>query len=780
MDDKLYDMMDWARIEGLIYSEEDQPHDILGPHMTDDGVLIQTFLPTAESILVKEAETGKTYPMQVEDETGFFAVLIPGQKIPDYRLVVTYDDGSSEEFADPYAFQPQITEKDMVRFKAGICYDIYNKLGAHPMTVNGVEGVYFAVWAPNAMRVSVVGDFNLWDGRRLPMRRLPEAGIFELFVPGIKPGSLYKYEIKARSGLTYLKADPFANAAQLRPETASVVTDIRGFQWTDEEWQNAKKDVDVQKSPMSVYEVHLGAWKKPDDGRLFYNYRELAPMLADYILRMGYTHLELLPVMEHPLDESLGYQTSGYFAPTARYGTPEDFMYFMNYMHEKKIPVILDWAPAHFPADDFCLRGFDGTCLYEHMDPRQGRNEKYGTLLYNYGRAEVRNFLIASALFWVRVYHADGIRVDGVSAMLYLDYGKSDGQWIANMYGGNENLEAIEFIKHLNSIFKKTELGTFMIAQEDSLWPKVTAPVEEDGLGFDLKWNEGWVSDFTGYMELDPIFRGRHHGELTLSMIYHYSENYLLPFSHKEVMYGKGSMFVKMPGKRKNKFANLRAAYGFQVMHPGKQLVFMGQDMGIRSEFSVGEALPWNLAEEEDHAKLLAYMKALEHFYTENRALYELDNDPDGFEWINEISANENMLVFLRKGREEKDTLLVVCNFSPLVYEKHKIGVPFAGKYKEIFSSDRVEFGGDGNLNPRVKNSRFDECDGRDESIYITVPPMGICVFSCARAERSVSANDKAKSVRAKKSVPSGKKTSAGTKRNLKEEIEKKIAEEEH
>ena len=604
MDDKLYDMMDWARIEGLIYSEEDQPHDILGAHMTDEGVLIQTFLPTAESILVRDTETGKTYPMQMEDETGFFAALIPGQKIPDYRLVVTYDDGSSEEFADPYAFQPQITEKDMIRFTAGICYDIYDKLGAHPMTLNGVEGVYFAVWAPNALRVSVVGDFNLWDGRRLPMRRLPQAGIFELFVPGIKAGSLYKYEIKARGGLTFLKADPFANAAQLRPETASVVADIRGFEWTDEKWQKEKQNADIQHSPMSVYEVHLGAWKKPDDGRLFYNYRELAPMLADYILTMGYTHLELLPVMEHPLDESLGYQTSGYFAPTSRYGTPQDFMYFMNYMHEKGISVILDWAPAHFPADDFCLKGFDGTCLYEHMDPRQGRNEKYGTLVYNYGRAEVRNFLIASALFWARVYHADGIRVDGVSAMLYLDYGKSDGQWVANMYGGNENLEAIEFIKHMNSIFKKTEPGTFMIAQEDSLWPKVTAPVEEDGLGFDLKWNEGWVSDFTGYMELDPIFRGRHHSELTLSMIYHYSENYLLPFSHKEVMYGKGSMFLKMPGRRKNRFANLRAAYGFQVMHPGKQLLFMGQDAGMRSEFSVGEALPWNLAEEEDNATI--------------------------------------------------------------------------------------------------------------------------------------------------------------------------------
>ncbi len=791
MNEKLYDMMDWGRIEGLVYSEEDNPHDFLGPHVTDDGVLIQTFLPTAAKIEVCVKGVKKTYPMEEEDEEGFFAVLLPRKTIPEYVLHITYDDGSEQEMLDPYTFQPQITREDTAKFNAGICYDIYEKLGAHPVTVNGVEGIYFAVWAPNAVRVSLVGDFNLWDGRRLPMRRLWDSGIFEIFVPGLKVGTVYKYEIKAKLGLTYLKADPYANAAELRPNTASVVTDLSGFEWKDEAWLAQREQTDTKKVPMFIYEVHLGSWKKPEDGRDFYNYRELAPMLADYVKEMGYTHVELMPVMEHPLDASWGYQTTGYYAPTSRYGSPEDFMFFMNYMHEQNIGVILDWVPAHFPKDTFGLCGFDGTCLYEHKDPRQGEHPEWGTLIYNYGRPEVKNFLIANALFWTKMYHADGIRMDAVAAMLYLDYGKKDGEWIANMYGGNENLEAVEFLKHLNSIYRKQCPGALLIAEESTAWPKVTGALDEEGLGFDYKWNMGWMNDFLGYMELDPIFRGYHHGELTFSMIYNYSENFILSLSHDEVVHGKASMVGKMPGKRESKFSNLRAAYGFFMTHPGKKLLFMGQDFAQFDEWNEDRSIEWDLLQYEDHQHMQAYMKALMELYRSHPALYELDYDPAGFEWINEISANENMLVYLRKTEKEDEMLMIVCNFSPLVYENHKIGVPFHGKYKEIFNSDRVEFGGKGNVNPRVKASKDDECDGRADSIRVKVPPLGISVFTCTRVAKPDSANAKAKQTQkktaAKKKTSSRKATAATSgittrkaaaqKTTLKEELEKRVNE---
>lgn len=781
MNENLYEMMDWAEIEAVVYSEEDRPQDILGPHITENGVLIQTFIPTAREVVVHVDGVKKRYPMEEEDEAGFFAVLIPGKKIPHYKLSVVYDDGSSQEIWDPYTFPPQISEKEAKQFNAGICYDIYEKLGAHPMTINGVSGVYFAVWAPNAQRVSVVGDFVLWDGRRLPMRRLKNSGIFELFVPELAEGTIYKYEIKAKGGLTFLKADPYANAAELRPATASVVTDLSHFVWTDEGWLAHRQTVDTKKTPMFIYEVHLGSWKKPEDGRSFYNYRELAPMLADYIKEMGYTHVELMPVMEHPLDESWGYQVTGYYAPTSRYGSPEDFMYFMNYMHSQGIGVILDWVPAHFPRDTHGLAGFDGTCLYEHLDPRQGAHPHWGTLIYNYGRPEVKNFLIANALFWLKKYHADGIRMDAVASMLYLDYGKNDGEWIANMYGGNENLDAVEFFKHLNSIFKKQAQGAVLIAEESTAWPKVTGSVEEGGLGFDYKWNMGWMNDFLGYMQLDPIFRGPHHGELTFSMIYNYSENFILSLSHDEVVHGKGSMIGKMPGRREMKFANLRAAYGFMMTHPGKKLLFMGQDFAQFDEWSEAESLEWGLLEYKDHQRMSNYMKALTALYRKYPALYQMDYDPEGFEWINCISANENMLVFLRKAEKEDETLLVVCNFSALTYEDRKIGVPFYGKYKEIFNSDAEEFGGQGNINPRMKTSRRDECDDRSNSIRIKVPPMGIAVFTCTKAAEPKSQNAKAKTQKtaeARKNIKK-KKSQPVVRKNLKAELEHKIEEEE-
>lgn len=791
MDEKLYDMMDWAGIEGVVYSEEDHPHDLLGPHLTEEGVLIQTFIPTAKEISVVVEGVKKTYPMEMEDEAGFFAVLLPRKKIPSYKLLVTYDDDSKQELWDPYSFAPQITEKETKKFNAGICYDIYEKLGAHPMTIGGVSGVYFAVWAPNALRVSVVGDFVLWDGRRLPMRRLWDSGIFELFLPGLEEGAIYKYEIKAKGGMTYLKADPYANAAQLRPETASVVANLCDFTWTDETWMSARKAIDTKKQPMFVYEMHLGSWKKPEDGRYFYNYRELAPMVAEYVKSMGYTHIELLPIMEHPLDASWGYQVTGYYAPTARYGSPRDFMYFMNYMHEQGIGVILDWVPAHFPRDNHGLAAFDGTCLYEHLDPRQGSHPHWGTLIYNYGRPEVKNFLIANALFWVKKYHADGIRMDAVASMLYLDYGKNDGEWVANIYGGNENLEAVEFLKHLNSIFKKQTDGALLIAEESTAWPKITGALDDGGLGFDYKWNMGWMNDTLGYMQLDPIFRSYHHNDLTFSMIYAYSEDFVLSLSHDEVVHGKGSMIGKMPGRRELKFANLRALYGYLMTHPGKKLLFMGQDFAQFHEWNEEKGLEWELLEQEEHRKMQDYMKALLTLYRENPALYQMDYQPEGYEWINCIASNENLLVYMRKTEKEDETLLVVCNFSPLVYENRRIGVPFHGKYKEIFNSDRAEFGGTGVVNPRVKVSKKESCDERENSIVIKVPPMGVSVFACTRVKETASANATAKAKKkaaARKAVSgkmadSGKSPSAGkkgaSKKSLKEELEQKIAEEE-
>ena len=786
MDNRLYELMNWPRIEALVYSEEDEPQEILGPHKTDAGILVQAFLPTAVRMTAVIRSTGKEYEMELADEGGFFAALLPGKTVPEYFFRVEYDNGTVQELEDAYRFQPKVfSAKDLDKFQAGIHYTLYEKMGAHPMTVKGVEGTYFSVWAPNACRVSVVGDFNLWDGRRHPMRRIEEAGIFELFIPGIGPGACYKYEIKTKSGLPMLKADPYANAAELRPNTASIVADLSGFEWTDGGWMEKRKKTDYRKEPVLIYEVHLGSWKKPEseepedepvtlaETREFYNYREIAPMLAGYVKDMGYTHVELMPIMEHPLDESWGYQVTGYYAPTARYGSPQDFMYFMNYMHSQGIGVILDWVPAHFPRDTFGLAAFDGTCLYEHLDPRKGSHPHWGTLIYNYGRPQVKNFLIANALYWTEVYHADGIRMDAVASMLYLDYGKNDGEWVPNIYGGKENLEAVEFLKHLNSIFKKRKDGALLIAEESTAWPKVTGPVEDDGLGFDFKWNMGWMNDFLGYMHYDPVFRSWHHGELIFSMIYAYSENFILSLSHDEVVHGKGTLVGKMPGDRDSKLDNLRAAYGFMMMHPGKKLLFMGQEFATFDEWNEKESLEWELLQYQDHGNMREYVKALNHFCLEHPALYELDHDPDGFTWINNISANENMLVFTRQSRKPEETLLVVCNFSPLVYEKHKIGVPFEGRYKEIFNSDSEVFGGTDVLNKRAKRSKKSECDGREDSIEITVPPMGIAVFSCMQEKAPAKAPAK-KTAAVQEKTPAKKAAAVQEKAPAKKGVEEK------
>ncbi|BCJ94586.1 1,4-alpha-glucan branching enzyme GlgB [Anaerocolumna cellulosilytica] len=732
MDDTLYDLMDWAEIETIVYSEHDNPHKILGAHITEHGMLINVFIPEAVKVKVKLTVTKKQYLMTCADKEGFYTVLIPGKKFRAYTLIITYDNHTEEEVYDPYCFSTIIEKTDLEQFAKGIHYTIYDILGAHFIRQQGVEGVVFAVWAPNAARVSVVGDFNKWDGRRHPMRRRESFGVFELFIPGLTSCKLYKYEIKTRGGACFLKADPYANRTECRPGTASVTENLSKYIWKDKKWMAERKSTDFYSQPVNIYELHLGSFKKPSDGtREFYNYRELAPMISEYVKDMGYTHVELLPVMEHPYDGSWGYQVTGYYAPTARYGTPDDFMYFIDYMHEEGIGVILDWVPAHFPKDTFGLSNFDGTSLYEHKDPKQGEHPHWGTLIYNYGRPEVTNFLIGNVLFWADKYHIDGIRMDAVASMLYLDYGKRNGEWIANCHGGRENLEALEFLKHLNSVFKSRFMDVMLIAEESTAWPMVTGDINNDGLGFDLKWNLGWMNDFTTYMKCDPLFRKGRHGELTFSMVYAYSEKFLLVLSHDEVVHEKGSMLQKMPGNLEDKFSNLRVAFGFMMCHPGKKLLFMGQEFAQNTEWNEAVELPWDLLNQINHKMFQDFVRDLNKFYLEHPPLFRQDFNPTGFEWIRCMDADHSILVFLRRCLELEQTLLVVCNFTPVVRKNFRIGVPFHGKYKEIFNSDSTTYGGENYINPRTKTSRHVPGDGREESIQLSVPPLGISIFTC-------------------------------------------------
>ena len=717
MKKELYDLMDWGRIEGIVYSEENQPHSFLGASETQSGVLIQAFLPSAKSVTV--TGEGLSAPMEKVDENGFFAALLPGNKIPDYRLEITQEN-TIRSVIDPYNYEPQIPPKALKKFRAGNCHDIYNYLGAHPATVSGLEGMSFAVWAPNAVRVSLVGDFNGWDGRVLPMRKLEEYGVFVLFVPEMKEGTLYKYEIKAQTGLTFLKSDPYGFQCELRPGTASVTTDLSSYSWGDQAWMEERSGLDTKSLPVSIYQIHAGTWRKPtEEGKEFFSYKELAKALASYVKEMGYTHVELLPVMEHTDDKSMGYATSGFYAPTSRYGSAKEFMYFVDYLHQHQIGVILDWAPGHFSRELSSLIGFDGTNLYEHKDPRQSLYAYDGSLTYNYGRPEVKNFLIANALFWAKVYHADALRLEDISRMLYLDYGKNPGQWVANLYGGNENLDAVEFFRDLRfhlpqGVVRRVSdcAGFFPVADGDG--------AKEDGLGFDYKWNKGFQDSLIDYMQLDPIFRGAHHSELIFSMVYNYSENFLLALDCEAVSGKEGAMYSRVPGRKKTKLANLRAMYGYMMVHPGKKLFAMGCELAQRAALKPDAGVDWGMLEETENLQFQAWCEALLKFYRENPALYALDYASEGFEWINNISANENMLVFLRRSAIEEQTLLIVVNFSNLSYENHKIGVPFRGKYKEILNSDAEAFGGDGHINPRVKNSREEECDELPDSIRIT------------------------------------------------------------
>jgi 1,4-alpha-glucan branching enzyme len=627
--------------------------------------------------------------------------------------------------------QIRITELDSYLFGQGTHYEIYNKMGAHIAKKDGKPGVYFAVWAPAAKDVYVIGEFNDWKAYGYDMKKISDGGIYELFIEGAKAGQMYKYLIISQSGEAIYKADPYANAAQLRPETASIITDLNGFKWTDSVWVERKKKENHLKSAMSIYECHLGSWKKQKDGTKdgYMNYRDIAPDLAKYVSDMGYTHIELMGIAEYPYDGSWGYQVTGYYAPTARYGSPKDFMYFVDYMHSKNIGVILDWVPAHFPKDAHGLANFDGSCVYEYADPRKGEHPDWGTKVFDYSKNEVKNFLIGSALMWIEHYHIDGLRVDAVASMLYLDYGKQPGQWVPNKYGDNKNLEAVEFFKHVNTLILGRNPGAVMIAEESTAWPKVTGRVEDDGLNFSYKWNMGWMHDFLDYMKLDPYFRKDNHHKMTFAMSYNESEKYILVLSHDEVVHLKCSMINKMPGEMEDKFKNLMVGYAFMMGHPGKKLLFMGQEFAQLQEWSEARELDWYLLENPDHKHMQNWVKKLLHIYQKNPALYELDSSWGGFEWINANDAERSIFSFIRKSKDGKNNLLFVCNFTPVERSDYRVGVPKHKTYKLILNSDDAEFGGSGKERPVNYKSVSKECDGRPYSFAYPLPGFGVAVF---------------------------------------------------
>ena len=622
-----------------------------------------------------------------------------------------------------------ITEVDRYLFGNGTHYEIYDKLGAHPWTFGGKSGYYFAVWAPHAQSVSLVGDFNNWNPDSHPMKLLEDSGIYELFVPDMGKGQLYKYAITTQSGQLIFKADPYAFSAEFRPGTASITSDIAGFSWKDGKWMAARPEKAMEKEPVSIYEVHLGSWRKKDrqikEG--FYTYKEAAHELADYVKSMGYTHVELMGIAEYPYDGSWGYQVTGYFAPTSRYGSPGDFMYFVDYLHRKGIGVILDWVPAHFPKDAHGLADFDGQPLYEYADPRKGEHPDWGTKVFDYNKNEVKNFLISNALYWVERYHVDGLRVDAVASMLYLDYGRSGGNWVPNIYGGNQNLEAIEFFKHLNSILTKRNKGAMVIAEESTAWPKVTHAPEDDGLGFSFKWNMGWMHDFLEYMKLDPYFRKYNHNKMTFGMTYATSENFILVLSHDEVVHLKCSMINKMPGVYEDKFANLKVGYTFMMGHPGKKLLFMGQDFGQWHEWDEKVALDWHLTNEDLHKNLQNYVRDLLHLYKKYPALYQLDYDWNGFQWINANDSDRSIFSFVRRDETGKKNLLFICNFTPVSRPDYKVGVWKRGNYTLVL--DNVQGMYQKSDNPPVLKAKKGECDGQPYHISFSLPAYGTAIF---------------------------------------------------
>ncbi|MCI8341598.1 MAG: 1,4-alpha-glucan branching protein GlgB [Firmicutes bacterium] len=696
-----------------------------------DAIVVRQLMPGAHSIDVVDKESGEKYNIEMIHDNGYFESVIP-QKTEyfEYYLEVDFGEGNVWTTYDQYTFPPTISEYDTYLFNNGNNYNIYEKLGSHLRTVNGVEGVSFVVWAPNAKSISVVGNFNNWDARRSMMRLLGESGVWEIFIPGLKEFDIYKYHVKFQDGRIVEKTDPYGNFTELRPDKASVIYDINGFEWHDDEWIKRRETEDVYNLPVNIYEVHIGSWMRvPEEGDRFLTYSELSDKLVKYVKEMNYTHVEFMPVMEYPFDGSWGYQVTGYYAPTSRYGTPKEFMKLVDTLHKNNIGVIMDWVPAHFPRDENGLARFDGTALYEHEDFRRGEHIEWGTYIFNYGRNEVRNFLIANAVFWIKEYHIDGLRVDAVASMLYLDYCRGEGQWLPNKYGGRENLEAVEFLKHMNSIINKKYKGVLMIAEESTSWEGVTRNADYDGLGFSLKWNMGWMNDFLSYIKKETVHRKYHHNLLTFSLMYAFSENFVLVLSHDEVVHMKGSMMYKVPGDMWQKTANLKTAYGYMYGHPGKKLMFMGNEIGQFSEWSEARSLDWHILDNEYHRNLQTYIKDLNKFYMEEPALWQRDFDGRAFEWIECDDSERSIVSFTRRGHKIEDQLSIVCNFTEIVYDDFIMGVPEEVDYVEAFNSDDMKYGGTGRLNRGVIKNRHCGCNRCPNSVKITLPPLGFVVL---------------------------------------------------
>ncbi len=721
----------------IIYTEHYDPYTVLGIHevtyRNKSCVAIRAFMPQAtHAWVIREFDDGRTedHPMLRIHEEGFFEYVFEEESSPfPYKLRRETYDGDVQTFFDSYAFHPQLSDYDLYLFGEGNHYRVWEKLGAHYREINGVGGIEFAVWAPNARSVSVIGSFNGWDRRRHAMRVLGSSGVWEIFIPGISSGELYKYEIKTRDGHVIAKADPFGRAMEERPRTASVVHVPPPFEWSDRDWLQDRRRIEPLQGPIAIYEMHPGSWRSANGNDEPINYRDLAEELVPYIRENGYTHVEFMPIMEHPFDGSWGYQVTGYYAPTSRYGSPEDFMYLVDALHAAGIGVILDWVPAHFPKDTHALGWFDGSHLFEHSDPRKGEHMDWGTLIFNYGRNEVRNFLIANALFWIERFHIDGLRIDAVASMLYLDYSRKEGEWVPNEYGGRENLEAIDFIRQLNWAIHSYYPGVMIMAEESTSFTGVTHPVDNNGLGFDLKWNMGWMNDTLEYFEKDPIFRKHHHRNLTFGLLYAFSERFLLPISHDEVVHGKKALISKMPGDYWQKFANMRLFFGYQYGHPGKKLLFMGQEFGQWNEWNHDGELDWELLNFDAHRQLLTWVRDLNALYRNEPALYEDDFSWEGFQWIDLDDADRSLLSFERIAVESKQRLIFLCNFTPMVHHHYRLGVTEPGTYRELLNSDSEFYGGSGVGNMGAVQSEPTEHHNRPNSLVLTVPPLAVLIL---------------------------------------------------
>jgi len=731
--------VDYA-LDALVRGTNGNPFAVLGPHVITHlgrpAVVIRTLQPFAKRVEVLRRANGVTtgeVPMLRLPQGIIFETTFENQEtIFDYRLRVTDDQGAITEIDDPYRYGRVLGALDLHLLGEGTHYRAWEKLGSHAMSIGDALGTRFAVWAPNAERVSVVGDFNRWNGLSHPMRSLVPNGLWEIFLPGMEPGQRYKYEIRSRfNPAVFLKGDPYAQRFETPPRTASVTVGPSEHTWQDEEWLQRRALVQGGLDlPLAVYEVHAGSWMRiPEEGNRSLTYRELAARLVPYVKEMGFTHIELLPILEHPYGGSWGYQVTGFFAPTSRYGSPDDFRAFVDECHVNGIGVILDWVPGHFPKDEHGLAKFDGTALYEHEDPRQGEHQDWGTLIFNYGRNEVRNFLLSSALYWIEEFHLDGLRVDAVASMLYLDYSRSANDWVPNRYGGRENLEAVSFVRHLNEVLHAEHPGVMMIAEESTAWPAVSRPVYLGGLGFTYKWNMGWMHDVLTYMSKDPVFRRWDHNHLTFSMIYAYNENFILPFSHDEVVHGKGSLIGKMPGDDWQKAANLRALYGYMYTHPGKKLLFMGNEIAQWREWNHDEGLPWDIVDQPPHMGVKRLVHDLNELYRREPALHQIDFEPAGFEWIDSTDNENSVISFLRRAKDPEDYVVMVLNFTPVVREAYRIGVPGAGHYREILNTDADVYGGGNIGNGGGLDTLPEPSHGRAQSLVLTLPPLSALIL---------------------------------------------------